>query len=219
MTTPDPFELALVHFQPPLPPERRGPVLEALRAIAEDYRRNATNKVRYTAPMEKVGETPEEYILRLQALSATPRGKGKPKGLSAALMVHTLRRLVIQEGRDHSVSLNYDGPSQTFLSDCPLASMAEAIDDLVGNPNGRKAHSAWRNIAAEVSRPLWELETLCGLDGDTPPLDGPGLLVIDPDTGESRLFKWTPLSTPGARKAINDDLKDREGRPSKRKKA
>lgn len=191
MTTPDPFELALVHFRPPLPSERRGPVLEALRAIAEDYHRNATNKVRFPAPMEKVGEPPEEYALGLQALSATPRGKGKPKGLAAGLMVHALRGLIVQEGCDDAVSLKYDGPSQTFLYPCPLATLAEAIDEAMGNPTGRKAHSAWRNIAAEVSRPLWAMETFFALETE-------GL-------------------SPKERNAFNQDLKSSEVKPPKRK--
>ncbi len=193
MTTRDPFEMALAYFQPSLPSGRREPVLEALRAIAEDYRRNATNKVRFTEPTEKVGETPEEHALRLQALSETPIGKGRPKGLAAALMVHALRRLVVQEGRDDTVSLKYDGPTQTFRYPCPLASLAEAIDEAVGNPTGKKAHSAWRNIAAEVSRPLWEMETFFALDPE-------GL-------------------SPKERNAFNQDLKSSEVRPHKRRKA
>jgi hypothetical protein len=166
-------------------------VLEALRAIAEDYHRNATNKVRFTAPMEKVGEPPEEYALRLQELSATPIGKGRPKGLAAALMVHALRRLIVQEGCDDAVSGKYDGRSQAFHYSCPLASLAEAIDEAVGNPTGKKAHSAWRNIAAEVSRPLWAMETFFALETE-------GL-------------------SPKERNAFNQDLKSSEVKPPKRK--
>lgn len=191
MNTPDPFESALAHFQPPLPPERREPVLEALRVIAEDYCRNATNKVRYTAPMEKLGETPEEYALDLQNLSAIPVGKGRPKGLAAGLMVHALRGLIVQEGCDDTVSLKYDGPNQTFLYPCPLAALAEAIDEAVRNPTGMKAHSAWRNIAAEVSRPLWAMETYFALQ--------------------------TKDLSPKERNAINQALKSCEVKPPKRK--
>jgi hypothetical protein len=151
MTTPDPFELALVHFQPPLSPERRGPVLEALRAIAEDYHRNATNKVRFTAPMEKVGEPPEEYALRLKSLSATPRRKGRPKAIAENLLAWSLRALLIEEGCEAGFSEE---------KELAIAKLARFIHQTMVP---EIPHCNWRKRAREVSDPLWPFQELFGM--------------------------------------------------------
>ena len=151
MTTPEAFEMALAYFQPPLPLKRREPVLEALRAIAEEYRRNATNRVRFTAPVGKAGETPEEYALRLQLLSATPRRKGRPKSIAEDLLAWSLRELLIEEGCEAGFSEE---------KELAIAKLARFIHQTVVP---EIPHCNWRKRARAVSDPLWPFRELFGM--------------------------------------------------------
>ncbi len=160
MSVPESLEAALVHFHPALPEHRLEAVLVALREIAEVYRRDAVNKVRFTAPVPMASETEAEYAARLVDLSATPAGRGRPKALAAYLLVLRLRELLVAEGCEHGVLGTYDGPGQRFKVPCYLAELARAVDVATGSPARARTDAAWRNIAAKVSRPLWILQRL-----------------------------------------------------------
>ena len=146
--TEDEGKALLACFVPALPPASELFVLARLHEIAADYLRNAKHRVRFVSPPRLVAETDEAYLGRVNALSAQPRKRGRPRELAAGLLLFDLREILQEHGCNAGV------PKERNRV-CHPAELAELIDRAVGGPC-KGVH--WRGLAERVNEPIWAME-------------------------------------------------------------